>query len=92
MLEDLTGVRAATEKVRVKNRYVTVSWAFHQFREMLEYKAEMNGQQVIAVNPNYTSQTCPKCAHTEQANRNKKYTHLRVKTANTHRMMTVLAQ
>lgn len=38
VLEDLTGVRNATEKVRVRNRYVSVSWAFFQFRQMLEYK------------------------------------------------------
>jgi IS605 OrfB family transposase len=72
VLEDLTGVRTATEKVRVKNRYVSVSWAFYQFRQMLEYKAELNGQKVIVVDPKYTSQTCPKCGHIEKANRNKK--------------------
>jgi len=72
VLEDLTGVRNATEKVRVKNRYVQVSWAFHQFRQMLEYKAQLNGQRVIVVDPKYTSQTCPKCGHREKANRNKK--------------------
>lgn len=27
---------------------------------------------VINVNPRYTSQSCPKCGHTEKANRNKK--------------------
>jgi IS605 OrfB family transposase len=72
VLEDLTGVRSATEKVRVKNRYVSVSWAFYQFRQMLEYKAELNGQKVIVVDPKYTSQACPKCGHIEKANRNKK--------------------
>ncbi|MBU8908292.1 RNA-guided endonuclease InsQ/TnpB family protein [Desertibacillus haloalkaliphilus] len=72
VLEELTGVRSATEKVRVKNRYVSVSWAFYQFRQMLEYKAQMNGQKVIVVHPKYTSQTCPKCGHIEKANRNKK--------------------
>ncbi|HDR8450242.1 RNA-guided endonuclease InsQ/TnpB family protein [Bacillus cereus] len=72
VLEDLTGVRSATEKVRVKNRYVSVSWAFYQFRQMLEYKAELNGQKVIVVDPKYTSQTCPKCGNIEKANRNKK--------------------
>lgn len=72
VLEDLTGVRNATEKVRLKNRYVSVSWAFYQFRQMLEYKAELNRQKVIVVNPKYTSQTCPKCGHVEKANRNKK--------------------
>lgn len=72
VLEDLTGVRSATKKVRVKNRYVSVSWAFYQFRLMLEYKAELNGQKVTVVDPKYTSQTCPKCGHIEKANRNKK--------------------
>lgn len=72
VLEDLTGVRTVTEKVQVKNRYVSVSWAFYQFRQMLEYKAEMNGQTVIIVDPKYTSQTCPECGHVEKANRIKK--------------------
>ncbi|MFJ8268483.1 RNA-guided endonuclease InsQ/TnpB family protein [Peribacillus asahii] len=71
VLEDLTGVRTETEKVRVKNRYVSVSWTFYQFRQMLEYKAELNGHKVIVVDPKYTSQTCPKCGHVEKANRNK---------------------
>ncbi|MCP1123711.1 transposase [Bacillus sp. 3103sda1] len=72
VIEDLTGIRNATEKVRVRNRYVSVSWSFYQLRQMLEYKALMNGSKVIAVDPRYTSQTCPKCGHTEKANRNKK--------------------
>ena len=29
VLEDLTGIRNATEKVKVNNRYVFVSWAFY---------------------------------------------------------------
>lgn len=72
VLEDLTGVRNVIEKVRVKNRYISVSWAFYQFCQMLEYKAELNGQKVMVVDPKYTSQTCPKCGHVEKANRNKK--------------------
>jgi putative transposase len=72
VLEDLSSVRHATEKVRVKDRYVQVSWAFYQFRRMLEYKAGLHGQKVITVDPRYTSQTCPKCGHREKGNRNKK--------------------
>jgi transposase len=68
----LTGIRAATEKVRARNRYVSVSWAFHQFRQMLAYKAALNGQKVIVVDPRHTSQTCPTCGHTEKENRDKK--------------------
>lgn len=72
VLEDLTGIRTSTEKVNINNRYVSVSWAFYQFRKYLEYKAQTNNSMVIAVNPKYTSQQCPKCGHIEKANRNKK--------------------
>ncbi|MNN52245.1 putative transposase DNA-binding domain protein [compost metagenome] len=71
-MEDLSSVRKATEKVNVRNRYVSVSWAFHQFRELLTYKAEMYGHKVVVVNPKYTSQTCPRCGHIDKLNRNKK--------------------
>ncbi|MGC5327033.1 RNA-guided endonuclease InsQ/TnpB family protein [Brevibacillus sp. SYSU BS000544] len=72
VIEDLSGIRQATERVRVQDRYQTVSWAFYQLRQMLEYKALLHGSKVIAVDPKYTSQTCPKCGHTNRANRNKK--------------------
>jgi IS605 OrfB family transposase len=72
VLEDLTGIRTSTEKVNINNRYVSVSWAFYQFRKYLEYKAQTNNSMVIAVNPKHTSQQCPKCGHIEKANRNKK--------------------
>ena len=72
VLEDLTGIRNATEQVRVKDRYVQVSWSFHQFRQMVEYKAKRNGQKVVFVDPAYTSQTCPKCGKIRKANRDKK--------------------
>ncbi|AJY75422.1 RNA-guided endonuclease InsQ/TnpB family protein [Paenibacillus beijingensis] len=72
VVEDLSGVRQVTERVRVKNRYETVSWAFYQLRQMIEYKALMAGSRMIAVDPRFTSQTCPKCGHTEKGNRNKK--------------------
>lgn len=72
VLEDLSNVRSVTKKVFIKDRYVSVSWAFYQFKQFLEYKAAMNQSLVITVPPHYTSQTCPKCGHTEKANRNKK--------------------
>jgi putative transposase len=71
VLEDLTGIRRATEKTKLKDRYVTVSWAFHQLRKMLEYKAQLMGSIAIAVDPKYTSQTCPVCGHTGKENRDK---------------------
>ena len=39
------------------------------FRRMLEYKQAWRGGEVRAVNPRYTSQTCPECGHVSKANR-----------------------
>lgn len=72
VLEDLTGVRIATERIRTKDRYVSVSWSFYDLEQKLIYKAKQNESVVIKVDPAYTSQCCPKCGHTEKANRNKK--------------------
>lgn len=72
VLEDLSGVRSATEKVRVKDRYVSVSWSFYDLEQKLIYKAMQHQDKVIKVNPAYTSQCCPVCGHTEKVNRNKK--------------------
>lgn len=72
VLEDLTGIRQATEKIRLKDRYISVSWAFYDLEQKLIYKAKKHQCSVIKVNPAYTSQTCPVCGHTERANRNKK--------------------
>ena len=72
IIEDLTGIRTATEQVRLKSRYVMVSWAFDQFREMLEYKAALSQSEVLAADPKYTSQSCPVCGNTTKANRSRK--------------------
>jgi IS605 OrfB family transposase len=72
VIEDLSGVRSATECVRVKDRYITVSWAYYDLEQKLSYKALKHHQLVEKVNPAYTSQTCPKCGHIEKANRNKR--------------------
>jgi len=71
VLENLTGVRASTEKVRRKDRYVSVSWAFYDLEQKIRYKAMLNESKVICVDPRYTSQTCPVCGHVDKANRNK---------------------
>jgi len=71
VIEDLTGIRSATERVRRKDRYVQVSWAFYDLRQKIEYKALMRHSKTVAVEPKHTSQTCPKCGHTAKANRSK---------------------
>ena len=73
VLEDLSGIRSATERVRVKYRYVSVSWSYYDLEQKLIYKANERGQKVIKVDPRYTSQTCPKCGHIEPGNRDKKH-------------------
>ena len=72
VLEDLTGVRRSTEKVCLKNRYVSVSWSYYDLAEKITYKALCKGSMVIKVDPRYTSQTCPCCGHTEPSNRDKR--------------------
>lgn len=72
VLEDLSSVRNATERARIKDRYVSVSWSFYDLEQKLIYKAKQNQSTVIKVNPAYTSQCCPVCGHIEKANRNKK--------------------
>lgn len=42
-----------------------------KFRTQLEYKAAWRGKQVIAVDPKYTSRTCPSCGHKSKDNRKK---------------------
>ena len=72
VLEDLSGIRSATERVRTKDRYVYVSWAFYDLEQKLIYKAKQNQSSVIKVDPKYTSQCCPVCGHIKKSNRNKK--------------------
>lgn len=64
-LEDLSGIRERTnQQPRNKTeRRRSNSWAFHQLRLFLEYKALSAGVKVVLVNPRYTSQTCHKCLH-----------------------------
>lgn len=72
VLENLSGIRNATEYVKTKARYVSVSWSFYDLEQKLIYKAKQNQSSVIKVDPRYTSQRCPICGHTEKSNRNKK--------------------
>ena len=64
VLEDLSGIRNATERVKTKDRYVSVSWSFYDLEQKLIYKAKQNQSSVIKVDPHYT--------HIEKSNRNKK--------------------
>ena len=66
VLEDLSGVRSATEVVKRKSRYLTVSWPYYDLQQQIEYKAVARGIMVIYVNPTHTSQTCPHCGNVDK--------------------------
>ena len=72
VLENLSGIRKVTERVRTKDRYVSVSWSFYDLEQKLMYKAKQRQSTVIKVEPRYTSQCCPVCGHVEKSNRNKR--------------------
>jgi IS605 OrfB family transposase len=64
-LEDLTGIRERTnQQPRNKTeRRRSNSWAFHQLKLFIGYKALGAGVKVASINPRYTSQTCHQCLH-----------------------------
>ena len=66
VLEDLSDVRSATEVVKRKLRYLTVSWPYYDLQQQIEYKAAARGIMVIYVNPAHTSQTCPHCGNVDR--------------------------
>ena len=72
VLEDLAGIREGCLVKKPKSdRPIYVSWNYFDFEQKLAYKAARAGSKVVKVNRAYTSQACPKCGHTEKANRDK---------------------
>lgn len=63
VIEDLTGVTFGEKNLRETKqfRYDKCTWAFYQLEQFLIYKAEAVGSKVLKVNPQYTSQRCPRC-------------------------------
>ena len=64
-IEDLKNIRwGMNSKKRNKTfRRRSNSWNFYQLRSFLEYKSKINGVQITAIPPAYTSQTCHECGH-----------------------------
>lgn len=67
-LEDLSGI---SEQATVSRRQKATlrSWAFHQLRLFVQYKAQRAGVPVLTVDPRNTSRTCPCCGHVDKRNR-----------------------
>jgi putative transposase len=59
--------RQVAQKAGLNKAILDQGWG--TFRRMLEYKQHWRGGEVIAVNPRFTSQTCPACRHVSKANR-----------------------
>jgi putative transposase len=68
VLEELTGIRDRCRH-RQEQRGLFHRWSFHQLQSLLAYKAEQRGIRVLKVDPRNTSRACPRCGHTEKANR-----------------------
>ncbi|MEV6592693.1 transposase [Streptomyces acidicola] len=56
-------------RLRGDQRDVLSSWPFDQLGQHLAYKARKAGVPFLEVDAAYTSQRCPRCGHTEKANR-----------------------
>src|SRR3989440_605354 len=76
-LENLTDIRdrtrrkhgkRASKKQRKANARQS-SWSFAQLHSYIAYKALLHESMAIKVDAQYTSQACPLCGHTCQANR-----------------------
>ena len=59
------------KKVKAKSglNKAILDQGWYEFRRQIEYKQRWRGGMVIAVPPQYTSQTCPRCHHVDSKNR-----------------------
>jgi transposase, IS605 OrfB family, central region len=71
VFENLTDMRDDIEYGTRMNRRLH-SFPFAKLRDFITYKAAWRGIPSDDVDPEYTSQQCPVCGHTERANRHKK--------------------
>ncbi len=76
-LENLTDIRErgrrkkgkkASKKQRRANAAYS-KWSFAELQSMIAYKALLHGSMAVKVDAHYTSQACPLCGHTCDANR-----------------------
>ena len=65
VMEDLSYILETT-KVRKKQRYIHQTWAFKKLQNMIQYKALWSNIPIVYIQPQYTSQVCPKCLSTNK--------------------------
>ncbi|MBS3149914.1 transposase [Candidatus Woesearchaeota archaeon] len=68
VMEDLTYILDTT-RVRKKQRYIHQTWSFRRLQNMIQYKALWDSIPIVYINPEYTSQVCPKCLSTNKRNK-----------------------
>jgi IS605 OrfB family transposase len=71
VFEDLKEMRDSIDYGTRMNRRLH-HLPFRTLQYYTSYKAAFEGTPTAWINPEYTSQRCPMCGHTERANRNKK--------------------
>lgn len=62
-IEDLSNFRTKRKPRNKQFKARLERWSFGQLRRFIEYKAELQGVKLVAVNPSYTSKTCSSCHH-----------------------------
>lgn len=70
VLENLKGIRKQRSKGKKINKWLH-NWSFYQLEQLIKYKAEALGKQVVYVDARYTSQKCSCCGYTDKRNRDK---------------------
>jgi IS605 OrfB family transposase len=69
-IEDLTGMKVGKRKNRSREfRRQTAPWSYRQVITRIEQHAQLNGVELVSVNPAYTSQKCPNCGTVSRVNR-----------------------
>jgi len=68
-LENLKNIKSNTRTYNKKLNHMIGNWSFAQLQVFIDYKSLRLGKSVMYVKPNYTSQQCSKCSHTEKSNR-----------------------
>ena len=68
-VERLNGIRERTGARGKKARYHHGTWAYARFLDILRYKAEGVGLEVIEVDPANTSRACSECGCVDKASR-----------------------
>ncbi len=68
-VERLNGIRERTGARGRKARYHHSTWAYAQFFDILRYKAENAGLEIIEVDPANTSRACIRCGCVNKASR-----------------------